>query len=151
MQPAQCSGARHPVGNELVGIGGYHVGIVPAHVVPAEVVHDHLGRVHQGTERQQRQASGGTSARGEAAAAAPSRPTARGSLTMTMWGFDAKSGIFAAAADEREAARRAAASMVGFSIVGSARVQRQQSPGISGISAAIRLHHFESCTALRTD
>ena len=54
---------------------------------------------------------------------------------MTMWGFDAKSGIFAAAADEREAARRAAASMVGFSIVGSARVQTELGSSARGMRA----------------
>ena len=71
MQPAQCSGARHPAGDELISVGRDHVGIMPAHIVPAEVVDDHLGRVHQGTERQQRRASGGTSARASEAEAAP--------------------------------------------------------------------------------
>ena len=71
--------ARHALGDQLVGVWGNHVRIVPAHVVPAQVVHHHLVHSSCSAGREDRSA-GAERARGGGASersAEEQKPMAR--------------------------------------------------------------------------
>ena len=91
--------ARHALGDQLIGVGGNHVRIVPAHVVPAQVVHHHLVHSSCSAGREDRSA-GAERARGGGASersAEEQKPMAL-ALTMTMCGLELKSGMVDAVA-----------------------------------------------------